>query len=173
MRIRFGAILGAAAACCLALAPPASAAAAHRDGYVASFDGTKIVYSFYPAPGLRPGQRAPTVMYGPGYASGRADDSDALVAGLLKAHYNVLTWDPRGFGDSGGDVEVDSPQYEGRDASALIDLIAKQPEVQLDRPGDPHLGIAGLSYGGGIQWITAASDSRVDVIAPQISWHSL
>src|SRR5436190_19884867 len=173
MRIRFGAILGAAAACCLALAPPASAAAAHRDGYVASFDGTKIVYSFYPAPGLRPGQRAPTVMYGPGYASGRADDSDALVAGLLKARYNVLTWDPRGFGDSGGDVEVDSPDYEGRDASALIDLIAKQPEVELDRPGDPDLGMAGLSYGGGIQWITAANDNRVDVIAPQISWHSL
>ena len=59
MRIRFGAILGAAAACCLALAPPASAAAAHRDGYVTSFDGSKIVYSFYPTPGLRPGRRAP------------------------------------------------------------------------------------------------------------------
>jgi ABC-2 type transport system ATP-binding protein len=170
--VKLGGILGAALACCLLFAPAAPAAAS-RDGYITSFDGTKIVYSFFPAPGLHTGQRAPTVMYGPGYASGRADSSDPLVAALLAAGYNVLTWDPRGFGDSGGDVEMDSPDYEGRDASALIDLIAKQPEAQLDRPGDPHLGMAGLSYGGGIQWVTAADDPRVDVITPQISWHSL
>jgi len=164
--------LGAAvAAFCMAagLAPPAQA----RDGYITSFDGTKIVYSFFPATGLKPGVRAPTVMVGPGYSSGRSSTSDPEVSALLAAGYNVLTWDPRGFGDSGGNVEIDSPAYEERDASALIDFLARQPEVQLDRPGDPHLGMAGPSYGGGIQWITAALDPRVDVIAPQISWHSL
>ena len=31
----------------------------------------------------------------------------------------------------------------------------------------------GSSYGGGIQWITAARDARVDVITPNISWNSL
>ena len=33
--------------------------------------------------------------------------------------------------------------------------------------------MSGGSYGGGIQWITAARDARVDVIAPNISWNSL
>jgi ABC-2 type transport system ATP-binding protein len=161
--------IGVAAAVLAGAAP----AAQGRDGYITSFDGTKIVYSFFPANGLKPGARATTVMVGPGYSSGRASSSDAMVHGFLASGYNVLTWDPRGFGDSGGNVEIDSPQYEARDASALIDFVAAQPEVQLDRPGDPHLGMAGLSYGGGIQWITAAADRRVDVIAPQISWHSL
>ena len=152
---------------------PAVSCAQARDGYITSFDGTKIVYSFMPATGLGAGMRAPTVMVGPGYSSGHAASSDAEVSALLGAGYNVLTWDPRGFGDSGGNVEIDSPAFEARDASALIDFLAKQPEVQLDRPGDPRLGMAGMSYGGGIQWVTTAIDPRVDVIAPQISWHSL
>ena len=29
------------------------------------------------------------------------------------------------------------------------------------------------SYAGGVQWVTAATDSRVDAIAPQIAWHNL
>lgn len=154
----------------MALGAPSAFA---RDGTVTSFDGAKIVYSFFPAPGLQAGGRAPTVMVGPGYSSGRASASDSTVAALLKAGYNVLTWDPRGFGDSSGNVEIDSPDFEARDASALIDYLAQQPEAQLDGPGDPHLGMAGGSYGGGIQWITAATDKRVDVITPSISWHSL
>jgi ABC-2 type transport system ATP-binding protein len=144
-----------------------------RDGYVTSFDGTKIVYSFFPDPALTAGQTAPTVMFGPGYSSARAGSSDATVTALLAAGYNVLTWDPRGFGDSGGDVELDSPAYEARDVSALIDRIAQQPEAQLDAPGDPRLGMVGASYGGGIQLTSAEIDRRIDVIAPQIAWNSL
>ena len=33
--------------------------------------------------------------------------------------------------------------------------------------------MSGASYGGGIQLVTAAIDSRVDAIAPDIAWHSL
>jgi ABC-2 type transport system ATP-binding protein len=162
-------------ACSLALVVLALAAgsALARDGYVTSFDGTKIVYSFFPAPGLHAGQRAPTVMFGPGYSSARAKSTDATVAALLGAGYNVITWDPRGFGDSGGDVELDSPSYEARDVSALIDRIAQQPEAQLDRSSDPRVGMVGASYGGGIQLTSAEVDPRIDAIAPQISWNSL
>ena len=31
----------------------------------------------------------------------------------------------------------------------------------------------GASYAGGIEWVTAAIDKRVDAIAPAIAWHSL
>jgi ABC-2 type transport system ATP-binding protein len=157
----------------LALAGVAAVPALARDGSVTSFDGTKIAYHFYPRPGLAAGQRAPTLMNGPGYSSGGASESDATVQAALNDGYNVVTWDPRGFGQSGGQVEADSPMYEGRDAQALIDMLAKQPEVQLDKPGDPRLGMIGASYGGGIQLITAAIDARVDAIAPQIAWNSL
>src|SRR3954451_421095 len=167
----------------LALTLPAAllcaAPALARDTTVASFDGTKLTVHFFPSPS---GGLAPTVMVGPGWASPRATDENGGdgpsfgftgVGTLRNAGYNVLTWDPRGFGTSEGTVEVDSPDFEGRDAQALIDFIGAQPEAQLDAPGDPRLGMSGASYGGGIQLVTAALDPRVDVIAPVIAWHSL
>ena len=48
---------------------------------------------------------------------------------LRKAGFNVLTWDSRGFGNSGGTVTVDAPDAEARDVEALIDWLAQQPEA--------------------------------------------
>jgi ABC-2 type transport system ATP-binding protein len=55
----------------------------------------------------------------------------------------------------------------------MLDWLATQPGVELDRPGDPRVGMAGGSYGGGIQLVAAAIDCRVDAIAPWIAWNSL
>jgi ABC-2 type transport system ATP-binding protein len=163
----------AAAVLAAALLATAAPSALARDGFVTSFDGTKIVYSFFPAPGAGAGHRAPTVLFGPGYSSARASSSDTTVKALLAAGYNVLTWDPRGFGDSGGQVELDSPSYEARDVSALVTRVAGQPEAQLDANDDPRVGMVGASYGGGIQLTSAEVDRRIDAIAPQIAWNSL
>jgi ABC-2 type transport system ATP-binding protein len=157
--------------CVLALgAAPAQA----RDAIVTSFDGTPIHVNFFPAGGAKVDKPAPTIMIGPGWSQpGETDPSGGSVGPFVQAGYNVLTWDPRGFGGSGGTVEIDSPDFEGRDAQALVDFIAKQPEAQLDAPGDPRLGMSGGSYGGGIQLVLAGLDQRVDAIAPTIAWNSL
>jgi ABC-2 type transport system ATP-binding protein len=113
------AIAAAAITATLALAPSALA----RDDSITSFDGTNIVLSFFPAAGLAPGAKAPTVLFGPGWSSGRTTDENSAtdtsggaigVGPLRMAGYNVLTWDPRGFGSSGGTVTVDSPDNEAR-----------------------------------------------------------
>ena len=149
------------------------------DWDVTSFDGTKIRAHWFP---VHPGsaQRSPTVLMGPGWSlSGDTDTQGTGVLGeipirsLWAAGYNVLTWDPRGFGKSGGEAEVDSPEYEARDVSSLIDWVATRPGVELDAPGDPRLGMVGGSYGGGIQLVAAATDCRIDAIVPTIAWHSL
>ena len=154
-------------------------AAFARDDGVTSFDGTKVALHFFPAP---QGGKAPTILEGPGWSmSGATDTSSPTdptlgvvgLAPLLKAGYNVLTWDPRGFGASGGTAQVDSPDAEGRDVQALIDYVARQPEAQLDGPNDPRVGMVGGSYGGGIQLGTAAIDRRVDAMVPDIAWNSL
>src|SRR4051812_46396332 len=163
----------------LLLAP---AAAQARDATVTSFDGTQIVLSFFPAEGLQPGQKAPTVLEGHGWGGTRDTDQNSAsseqtgnvgLGPLRRAGFNVLTWDARGFGSSGGTVEVDSPDAEARDVSALIDWLAQQPEAKLDAPGDPRVGMTGVSYAGGIELVTAPRDKRIDAIAPIIAWHSL
>jgi ABC-2 type transport system ATP-binding protein len=166
----------------LVLALIAAPAAQARDAIVTSFDGTPISASFFPAEGLHAGQRAPTILetHGWGLVRDRNQDSTTLapfgqvgLGPLRRAGFNVLTWDSRGFGESGGTVEVDSADYEGRDVSALLDWLAKQPEQQLDAAGDPRAGMTGASYGGGIELVAAAIDHRIDAIAPSIAWHSL
>ena len=92
---------------------------------------------------------------------------------LARAGYAVLTWTARGFGKSTGQIALDSPDYEVKDVDQLISWLARQPRVLLDRPGDPRVGIAGASYGGGIALLTAAYDHRVDAIVPQITWSNL
>jgi len=171
------------AACAVLLTLLVAAPAAHaRDAIVRSFDGTEIVVHFFAAEGLKPGERAPTVLSGHGWAgSGSTDDasrsSEAGTVGngpLRKAGYNVLTWDARGFGASGGVVQVDAPDAEARDVQALIDFVAAQPEARLDAVGDPRVGMVGSSYGGGIQLTTAGiGERRLDVLVPDIAWHSL
>ncbi len=170
------------ALCCglCALALPGTAGA--RTASVKSFDGTRIHVNFFTAKGLAAGRRAPTVMMGPGWGSAgdaNPNDSTSVAAGipgvgtLRRAGFNVLTWDPRGFYSSGGTVHVDNPRYEGRDVSALISWLARQPEALLDNRNDPRVGMAGGSYGGGIQLVAAAIDHRIDAIVPDIAWNSL
>lgn len=140
-----------------------------EDGFVSSFDGTKISYSFF-APAVRP---APIVFFTHGWGGHREREDTGWVATMLDAGYAVLTWDARGFGDSGGEANVDSQEFEVKDVQALIDFAATRPEVALDRSGDPRMGMSGGSYGGGIQLMTASVDARVDAIVPEIAWNDL
>ncbi|MFC4913598.1 alpha/beta hydrolase family protein [Actinomadura gamaensis] len=159
----------------LALAVPAHAdgAPAPRTVKLASFDGVHIVTNFFPAKGLATGAKAPTILLGHGWG-GRAetDPAKGQLALFTAAGYNVVTWNARGFGSEGA-ANVDTPAVEGRDVMKIIDWTAAQPEVQLDRPGDPRLGMAGGSYGGGIQLVVAGMDRRVDVITPTIAFQSV
>jgi ABC-2 type transport system ATP-binding protein len=150
-----------------------------RDAVVTSFDGTPIAAHFYPAVGLGAGQRVPTVLVGSGWATVGDTSPDANLgdrigtSNLRHDGYNVVTWDPRGFGGSGGVATFDSPAFEGRDVSALIDYVAAQPEAQLDAVGDPRAGMSGSSYGAGIQLVAAAIDQRLDALVADLAWHSL
>src|SRR5215475_11839392 len=91
------------------------AAAQARDATITSFDGTQIQLSFFPSVN---GGKAPTVLEGHGWAGSRDTDENSAsseqtgnvgLGPLRRAGFNVLTWDARGFGNSGGTVEVDSP----------------------------------------------------------------
>ena len=145
-----------------------------EDIVVNSFDGTPIVAHWFPNPSLAAGKRAPVVLNGPGWSQpGENDPSTGAIKRLHDLGYNVLTWDPRGFGTSGGEATINAPQVEGRDVRALIDRMAKEPEVRLDKKGDPRVGMTGGSYGGGIQLSTAGIDRRIDAIVPVVAWHSL
>jgi len=170
-----------------AMATPVSA---QENVTVTSFDGTPLDVNFYPAAGLQQGQTAPTVLEGsfwglPAYSSligtinsigveSFSIDAELLGPATLTADgYNVVTWDSRGWYASGGQVNLDSPSYEGRDVTSIINWLATQPAAELKGANDPVVGMTGFSYGGGIQLSAAAIDHRLAAIEPNMSWYSL
>lgn len=155
-----------------------------RSFRVTSFDGTRIFVNFMPAKGLKAGEKAPTVLNGPGLGLAGSTTlelevdsflpTDVIGIGALReAGYNVVTWDPRGEWRSEGVMHLNSPDLEGRDMSHIISYLATLPEVALDAANDPKIGMTGASYGGGIQLATAAIDHRIDAIVPTIAWNNL
>lgn len=121
-----------------------------------------------------PASPVPAILSQHGFPGSRASAYVRDAAEFLADQgYVVLTWDARGFGTSQGYVMLDSPDYEAEDISLLIDFLATRPEVKLDGPGDPRVGMYGQSYGGAIQVLAAAKDSRIDTLVMRETWHDL
>ncbi|MGW0103316.1 alpha/beta hydrolase, partial [Nocardia sp. NPDC003354] len=116
--------------------------------------------------------RVPAVLLAHGFG-GTKDSVRSDAEDLAARGYAVLTWTARGFGRSGGQIHLDSPDYEVRDAQRLLDRLAARPDIRLDSPGDPRVGVVGGSYGGGLALLLAAQDQRVDAIVPMITWNDL
>jgi predicted acyl esterase len=116
----------------------------------------------------------PAVIYTNGFGGAKDDGSGVATSQFFARHgYVVLAYSSQGFGKSGGVIELDSPNYDVKDAKAMISYLATLPYVQKDAPGDPRVGMTGGSYGGGIQLLTAEFDPRLDVITPFRTWNSL
>ncbi|MFF1730385.1 alpha/beta fold hydrolase [Streptomyces sp. NPDC058247] len=131
--------------------------------------GARIDTSYFTTPGS---ERRPAVLLAHGFGASK-DDLRAQAEGLARDGYAVLTWSARGFGRSTGKIGLNDPKGEVADASKLIDWLAKRPEVQLDKKGDPRVGVTGASYGGAVSLLAAGYDDRVDAIAPQITYWNL
>ncbi|MFF4398934.1 CocE/NonD family hydrolase [Streptomyces sp. NPDC001480] len=86
---------------------------------------------------------------------------------LADSGYVVLTYNVRGFWQSGGEIEVAGPP-DTADASKVIDW------ALANTPADPeHVGMAGVSYGAGISLLAAAHDKRIKAVAALSGWADL
>ena len=172
--------------------PTAHAAAAALPGYVAKVtdgciqsvpepgttDPVDICYTLFQPAGSSRTNKVPLLMHSHGWGGSRTTDP-ASFQKFLQAGYGVLSFDQRGFGESGGYAHVENPAYEGQDNLKLINLVAHLPWVQKDGPGDPRLGAIGGSYGGGYQLLGAFMEIEkrgtpvYDALAPEITWYDL
>ncbi len=138
----------------------------------------EICYTLFQPAGATADRRVPLIMHSHGWGGSRNQDPAAFDR-FLDAGYGVLSYDQRGFGESGGQAYVENPRVEGHDVRGLIRLVAQQRWVRKDGPGDPRLGAIGGSYGGGYQFLGAFESLRLkgtpvfDALAPEITWNDL
>ncbi|MEU4996502.1 alpha/beta fold hydrolase [Streptomyces sp. NPDC021622] len=149
------------------------APAVHRSDRVMEMKGAggaEIDTSYFTAGD--PSAKRPAVLIGHGFGGSKEDVRDQ-AEDLAREGYAVLTWSARGFGRSTGKIGLNDPKGEVADVSRLIDWLADRPEVELDKDGDPRVGVTGASYGGAVSLLSAGYDQRVDAIAPQITYWNL
>ncbi|MDV9188759.1 CocE/NonD family hydrolase [Streptomyces sp. SR27] len=86
---------------------------------------------------------------------------------LADSGYVVVSYNSRGFWQSGGEIETAGPK-DIADASEVIDW------ALANTPADPaHIGMAGVSYGAGISLLAAAHDPRIKAVAALSGWADL
>ena len=143
-----------------------------------STEPVQICYSLFRPEGADRQHRVPLVMHSHGWGGSRTRDASAFEK-WLDAGYGVLSFDQRGFGESGGQAHVENPEFEGHDVRRLVKLISGLGWVEQDGRRDPRLGAIGGSYGGGYQFLAAFEHLRtrgkpvLDALAPEITWFDL
>ncbi|MFC8278107.1 alpha/beta fold hydrolase [Streptomyces sp. NPDC057271] len=86
---------------------------------------------------------------------------------LADSGYVVVSYNSRGFWQSGGQIETAGPK-DVADASRVIDW------ALAHTPADPSkVGMAGVSYGAGISLLAAAHDDRIKAVAALSGWADL
>jgi predicted acyl esterase len=86
---------------------------------------------------------------------------------LADSGYVVVSYNVRGFWQSGGEIEVAGPP-DIADASKVIDW------ALANTPADSgHIGMGGVSYGAGISLLAAAHDKRIKAVAALSGWADL
>lgn len=175
-----------------AASPPVtgqSRAGRSYDVVIAARDGNDIAFTVHEPAQMVGGQRYPLLLNGPGYGLPRTDalmrdfvapqDTPLVDIQTTKqytdAGYGVVSFDQRGFGQSGGEVSIMDPDQDGDNLVRIVDWMDANLAWAERRDGNLLLGAYGGSYGGGYQLLLNNIDprKRLDAIVPSITWHDL
>lgn len=123
-------------------------------------DGTELVGWFYQAEATL----APCIIMAHGFSATKEMHLSGFAEAFQKAGMNVLVYDNRNLGSSGGqprgEIDPDQQISDYRDAITYAQ--------QLDAVDAEQIGIWGSSYSGGHVLVIAAKDRRVKCVVSQV-----
>ncbi|HEV7196232.1 MAG TPA: CocE/NonD family hydrolase, partial [Pedococcus sp.] len=159
----------------------------------------RIDADLYVPAGVDSAHRAPSILATNGFGGTKADQAD-LAQGMGAQGYVTLSYTGLGFVDKNVcPITLDDREHDGAAASQMLRFLGGDPTIpavdqatgkpvhvnQVMRDDgvngtrhDPAVGMVGGSYGGQIQFATAAYEhehgtNRLDAIVPIITWNDL
>ncbi|MGQ0701439.1 MAG: alpha/beta hydrolase family protein [Panacagrimonas sp.] len=168
-------------------APGSSRAGLSYDAAIADASGGPIVFTVHEPLQLVGGQKYPLLLQGHGFGASRVNASQRnLVAPAgtplqdtfttkqyTDAGYGVVSFDQRGFGQTGGDISLMDPDRDGDNLVRILDWAESNLDWLAVRDGNLVVGAYGASYGGAYQLLLNNVDPRrrLDAIVPSITWN--
>ncbi|MEU3689878.1 CocE/NonD family hydrolase [Streptomyces narbonensis] len=151
----------------LGLAPAVQAAdTGIRFVDIAGEGGTVLKANVVTPAGAGPSARLPLIVLPTSWAMPQIEYL-AQAQKLADSGYIVVSYNSRGFWQSGGEIETAGPK-DIADASKVIDWALANTPADAD-----HVGMAGVSYGAGISLLAAAHDPRIKAVAALSGWADL
>lgn len=134
-------------------------------------DGKDIPITLFEPLEMKRGMQLPLVLVGHGWGGSRSKARDYYTNGINPLGMYVITFDQRGFGESGGMVRAMDPEYDGQDLVQILDWAEELPGLARYADGRMRVGSMGSSYGGMFQYSLMGSDPkrRLRVIAPDVA----
>ena len=93
----------------------------------------KICWTTHQPAGASAETPVPMVLHSHGWAGSRSRNASSFTSWLDKG-FGILSFDQRGFGESGGLAHVENPDLEGQDVKRIVDLVASLPWVAKEAP---------------------------------------
>jgi len=122
-------------------------------------EGIELAGDLFLPADVRQGERRAGIVLCHGYTGVRSIYLPDNARVLAEAGYVVMSFDYKGWGDSGGPKSRLAPYSRVADVQAALTFLGAQPEVDAAR-----LGIYGTSYGGATVVFVAAVDPRVKCV---------
>lgn len=136
-----------------------------RDDQCPDGDGAAIDANVY-IPQGSPGETYPALIFVPGWGMDKYEYI-LQAENFSKKGYIVLSYSPRGMGESEGVIEVVSP-LDIADFCAAVDWLIDNTPVDPER-----IGAYGMSYGGGVSLVGLGHDPRIRVVGSASTWGDL
>lgn len=134
--------------------------------WITTADGVKIAANTFVPRGIPAGTKLPAVVFVNSWA---INEYEYLVpaAKLAKRGYVVISYSTRGFGFSGGLINVAGPK-DISDLGSVLDYLIAQTPANVN-----NIGIAGISYGAGISLLGVSKEPRIKTAVAMSGWGNL
>lgn len=129
-------------------------------------DGIALSADVYAPDSPQPAAGFPTIIFINSWALNKKEYAVQAMR-MAKDGYLVVSYSARGWGMSGGQVSVAGPE-DVSDIRCVVDWVIR------DGRADPgRIGLAGISYGGGLSLLGLADDERIKTAVAMSGWADL